>query len=137
MSTELAHPHRRPPRRLFSLFLASSPPAYRAINKSPSRANPANPLTDAPVLSSSFSVPHRPARVHDPLRSRDELRSTTSILRKDAGCWKIARYIARPLDDSILALSAARSFAWASTGVFMSTRIGSELLANLFESKYV
>ena len=49
LSPELVHPH-AVHLTVSSPFLASSLHAYRAINKSPSRANPANPLTDAPVL---------------------------------------------------------------------------------------
>lgn len=46
---------------------SSSPlPAYRAINKSPSRANPANPLTDAPLSRAYLSFLRL---LHDPPRS--------------------------------------------------------------------
>lgn len=69
LSSELVHPHAV---HLVAPSLASSLHAFRAINKSPSRANPANPLTDAPVPLAP-PVPHLLAHVHDPLRSRDEL----------------------------------------------------------------
>lgn len=129
LSPELVHPH-AVHLTVSSPFLASSLHAYRAINKSPSRANPANPLTDAPVLL--------PLHLIFWLMSMTRCAPGTSSFHyqhPSKGCWMLerSRDILPSLSTTLFSLFQPHTFAWAQTEFFVWARMGTDsmFLVNL------